>query len=138
MMRRRPGPALAATAAVALVLVGRWEGERHADAEVRGMRGVLAAVGPLGNSSLDAFRVSLVPFDCLLYRRGSNPYALELCIDERGRLVEALDRRSGSLRVWSLREDPDASPIRFDRAEVNRLLRRLGVPPGVDAGPRGQ
>ncbi len=101
------------------------------------MRSVLDAVGALDDPRLDSFRASLVPFDCLLYRRGSNRYALELCIDEDGRLVEALDRRRG-FHVWSLREEPSASTIRVDRAEVERLLRKLGVPPGVNQGMRGQ
>ena len=138
MTRGRTQLLAAALTALLLVAVGRWEADRHVDLEIDGMHRVLAAVGPLGNQSLDAYRVSLVPFDCLLYRRGANPYALELCADERGRLVEALDRRSGTLKVSSLREDPDASTIHIDRAEFNRLLRRLGVPKNVNAGPRGQ
>ena len=101
------------------------------------MRAVVRAVGSLDSPTLDSYRTGLVPFDCLLYRRGANPYALELCIDEQGRLVEALDRRHG-LRFWSLREEPQRSTIRFRRSEVERLLRKLGVPPGVNAGPRGQ
>ena len=101
------------------------------------MRAVVRAVGRLDSPTLDSYRAGLVPFDCLLYRRGANRYALELCIDEYGRLVEALDRRHG-LRFWSLREEPQRSTIRFDHAEVERLLRKLGVPSGVNQGPRGQ
>jgi hypothetical protein len=137
-LTRRASAAIAiVVAAVALVVIGRWERSRHIDDEVRGLRGVRAAVGPLDSPSLDSYRVSLVPFDCLLYRRGSNRYALELCIDEDGRLVEAFDRRNG-FHVWSLREEPTASTIRVDRQEVDRLLHKLGVPAGVDQGPRGQ
>ena len=137
-MTRRTAAALAVVvAAIALVVIGRWERSRHVADELRGLRAVRAAVGTLDSPSLDSYRVSLVPFDCLLYRRGSNRYALELCIDEQGRLVEAFDRRHG-FHVWSLREEPKASTIHVDRPEVQRLLRKLGVPPGVNQGPRGQ
>jgi hypothetical protein len=118
---------------VLIVLVGRWEGRRHERAENAGMRRVLALVGPLDNRSLDAYRIDIdFEFDCLLYRRGSNSVALELCFDRSGRVVEAIDRRSGKARISSLREHPEASTIRVDRAEVVRLLKRLGAPP-----PRG-
>ena len=127
----------AVVAAAALVAIGRWEHARHVDREARGLRGVLAAVGSLSAPSLDAYRVSLVPFDCLLYRRHANPFALELCVDSEGRVVEAFDRRRG-LKYWSLREDPESSPVRVDRRMFDRLLRRLGVPQGVNQGPRGQ
>jgi hypothetical protein len=137
-LTRRAAAALAVVAAaVALVVVGRWERSRHVSDQLHGLRAVRAEVGPLASPTLDSYRVSLVPFDCLLYRRGSNRYALELCIDEDGRLVEAFDRRRG-FHVWSLREEPTASTIRVDRHEVDRLLRKLGVPTGVDQGPRGQ
>lgn len=97
------------------------------------MRRVLALVGPLDNPSLDAYRIDIdFEFDCLLYRRGANRYALELCFDRAGRLAEAIDRRSGKPRISSLREHPEASTIRADRSEVVRLLKRLGAPP-----PRG-
>jgi hypothetical protein len=137
LTRRAPAAIAIVVAAVALVVIGRWERSRHVDNELRGLRDVRAAVGPLDNSSLDSYRVSLVPFDCLLYRRDSNRYALELCVDEDGRLVEAFDRRNG-FHVWSLREEPTASTVRVDRHKFDRMLRKLGVPPGVNQGPRGQ
>jgi hypothetical protein len=116
-----------------LVLVGRWEGRRHERAEVAGMRRVLALVGPIDNPTLNAYRIDIdFEFDCLLYRRGANRFALELCFDRSGRLAEAIDRRRGTSRIWSLREHPQASTIRVDRSEVVRLLKRLGAPP-----PRG-
>lgn len=140
MSPRRVAALAGAAVAFLLVLIpiGRWERTRHARDEVRGMRRVLAAVGPLDNPTLDAYRVGLVPFDCLVYKRGSNPYALELCIDPQGRLVETIDRRSGTPRIWSLREDPTRSTIRVDLSEVETLLRKLGVPAHVNQGPRGQ
>jgi hypothetical protein len=123
---------LAAGVAVVLVLlllipVGRWERQRRADDEIRGMRSVVAAVGSLDSPTLKGFRV-LAGFDCLLYERGDYDFALELCVDDEGRVVEAIDRRSGDPKIWSLRDDPTSSDVRVDRLAVNRLLLRMGVP----------
>lgn len=128
MSRRAAVLALAVVvAAAALVAIGRWEGDRRADEEMRGMAGVLAAIGPLDNGTLATFRY-LSEFQCLGYRRGENPVALEACFDPDGRVVEAFDRREGEASIWSLRDDPTASTLRVDRAEVDRLLVRMGVP----------
>jgi hypothetical protein len=120
----------ALVAVVVLVLAGRWEGDRHADEELGKMRRTLAAIGPLDGPSLSMYRIGVgFGFDCLLYRRGKNRFALEACIDRSGRVVETIDRRgSGDPRIASLREDPGASTIRVDRNLVDRLLRRLGAP----------
>jgi hypothetical protein len=113
---------------VALIPVGRWERQHRADREMRGMRGVIAAVGPLDNPTLKGFRI-LTNFDCLVYKRGTNLFALEVCVADDGRVVEAIDRRSGESKIWSLRDDPSRSDVRVDRREVNRLLLRMNVPP---------
>jgi hypothetical protein len=111
-----------------LVLVGRSEGRRHAREENRGIAGIRALVGPLDSPSLDRYRL-LPAFSCLLYERHANPFALELCVDADGRVVEAIDRRNRRKpRIYSLREDPSAATVRVDRAEVDRLLRRLEEP----------
>jgi len=114
--------------AAVLVLVGRWERAHRAHVQVRGIRHVLAEVGRLDARQLDAFRY-LTDFQCLLYRRGKNPFALELCIDSRGRVIEAIDRRGASPRIWSVRDDPGRSTVRVNRDEVDHLLVDLGVPP---------
>jgi hypothetical protein len=113
--------------AVALLLAGRWERGRHADSEVKGMKRVLAEVGPLDGPALSRFRY-LPQFQCLLYARGDDPFALEVCADARGRVIEAIDRRRTPPHIWSLREDPARSTLQLDRAEFDRLLLRLGLP----------
>jgi hypothetical protein len=118
--------AVLVTAAL-LVAIGRWERNRRADKEVRGMERVLVAIGPLDNATLKSFRF-LNDFQCLGYQRGKNPVALEVCLDAYGRVVEAFDRRRSEAKIWSLREDPKSSTLRRDRAEVDRLLVRMGVP----------
>jgi hypothetical protein len=111
---------------VGLAFVGDWERERRADEEMRGMAQVLAAVGSLDGPTLSAFRY-FEKFQCLAYRRDRNPVALELCVDAEGRVVEAIDRRSGEPKFWSLREDPTRSTVRVDRKEVDRLLDRMTI-----------
>ncbi|MFN2468597.1 MAG: hypothetical protein ABR521_10775 [Gaiellaceae bacterium] len=113
-----------------VIAVGRWERGRHVREELRGLRQIRQLVGPLDGPTLSAYRIGVaLRFDCLLYRRGGNRFALELCFDGRGRLVEAIDRRdSGDPTIASLREEPDASTIVVDRALVDRLLHRLGAP----------
>lgn len=110
-----------------LALLGNFERNRRGDTESHGMREVLAAVGKLDSPGLSGFRI-LVRFDCLVYKRGRNRFALEVCVDHRGRVVETIDRRSGEPRISSVRDDPGQSSVRVDLAEVNRLLRRMNVP----------
>ncbi len=113
--------------AVVLVAVGRLEGDRRAESAVAGMARTKTAIGTLESPSLSGYRV-LEDFDCLVYRRETNPFALELCIDGDGRVVETIERRGEDRRIHSLRDDPDASPLRVDRALVDRLLRMMGAP----------
>jgi hypothetical protein len=129
MSRRVAAAVLAAlVVAAALVAIGRWERAHRADEQVAGMRRVLERVGPLASPRLSAFRY-LKTFQCLLYERSGNPVALELCFAADGRLIEAIDRTGDDRpRIWSLRDDPSRSTIRVDRAEVDRLLVRMGVP----------
>jgi hypothetical protein len=122
-----------ALACVVLVLVGRWERGERAEDQSAGIREIAAAVGPLDNPSLTAYRY-FSAFQCLAYRRGRVRLALELCVDWDGRVVEAIDRRSGTPKIWSLRDDPIRSSVRVDRCETDRLLIRMGVPRGYLVG----
>ena len=107
-MKRRAALAAVAGAVVVLavlVVVGRHEGTRHARQENRKIEAIRRLVGPLDSRSLDAYRL-LPQFSCLLYERDGNRFALELCVDAQGRVVEAIDRRSRTPRIASLREAP--------------------------------
>lgn len=115
-----------AAALAALIAVGRFERSHEATREVHGFRIVERLIGPLDSPALSGYRV-LPGFDCLTYRRGGNVFALELCVDRTGRVVEAIDRRSFERRIWSLTFEPSASTARIDRAEVDRLLRKMGA-----------
>jgi hypothetical protein len=123
--RRASAIALGAIVVLGLLVpVGRWERARAAREEMAGMRQVQRLVGPLDSASLSGYRV-LPAFDCLTYRLGSNPFALELCFDPSGRLIETIDRRTLTRRISSLREDPTRSTIRVDPAVVHELLRMM-------------
>ena len=126
------GRSAALVAAALLVLavlvgVGRRERSREIRSQAAGLRKVAALVGPIDNRTLSGYRV-LPAFECLVYRRGPNRYALELCIDRAGRVVEAIDRREVDRKIWSLTFEPASSPVRLDRTEVDRLLARMGAP----------
>jgi hypothetical protein len=119
----------AAAGAVALliaVLLGRHERSEWAARQMRGMERIAQEVGPLDQPSLVGYRV-LPEFDCLVYRRGAEQYAVELCFDASGRLVEAIDRRPRDSLFYSVRADPSASTIVVDRARIDRLLRKMGA-----------
>lgn len=120
------GLAAAVVLLAALVAVGRWEGSRQARSQVRGMERVEALIGPLDSPSLSGYRI-LPGFDCLVYRRGANPFALELCADPQGRVVETIDRRRVDRKISDLHFDPGASTLRVDRRLVDRLLRKMGA-----------
>ena len=109
------------------VRFGRAERSDWAARQMRGMEQIAREIGPLDQRSLVGYRV-LPQFDCLVYRRGSDPYAVELCFDAAGRLVEAIDRRPRGTVFYSLRAEPSASTIVVDRARIDRLLRKMGAP----------
>jgi len=90
------------------------------------MSQIAGVIGPLESTSLSGYRI-FPAMDCLTYRRGSNAFALELCVDRAGRVVEAIDRRRPDRRIFSLRSEPTASTLRVDRARVERLLGRMGA-----------
>jgi hypothetical protein len=118
------GVLIAVGVLVVAALAGRWEKESWVDAEQRGMERVVHLVGPLDQRSLIGFRV-LPQFDCLVYRRGTELLALELCVDRTGHLIEAIDRRGGARRYYDLESDPGVASIRIDRGEVDRLLAKM-------------
>jgi hypothetical protein len=119
--------ALAAALVALVVAVGAWERKRRADEESRGIAAVLSSVERLDSPDLHGFRI-FVNFQCLVYERGRNEFALELCVDHEGRVVEAIDRLGAEPVVWSLRDDPSRSSVRVERATVERLLLRMNVP----------
>jgi hypothetical protein len=111
---------------VGLALLGRSERSRWVQAQVHGQQRIVRLVGPLDQRSLIGYRV-LPQFDCLVYRRGAELLALELCVDKQGKVVEAIDRRGGARRYYDLESDPGAATIQLDRGEIDRLLKKMGA-----------
>ena len=127
-MHRRRWTVAAVAVVVVLglfVVIGRWERSRWVRSQVHGMERVRTAIGPLDSPSLIGYRV-LPAFDCLVYKRGPNPYALELCVDRAGRVVQAIDRR-GTRAYYSVQAEPTASTFRVSRRTVDALLRKMGA-----------
>ena len=113
----------------ALVGIGILERAHRADDQSHALRRAVAEIGPLDSPQLDQYRYFSPQMQCLLYRRGRDPFALELCADTEGRVVETIDRRSAPKpQIHSLRDDPSRSDVRVDREEVTRLVHAMGVP----------
>ena len=128
MSRRRAIAGAAATVAflLALVPIGRWERQRSIDARLTGIQRVRAAIGPsLYGPNLSGFRIAR-PVDCLEYRAGSVIFARELCFDIDGRLIEAIDRRRATPKIWSVREEPSVARIDVAPIRLDRLIRQVG------------
>jgi hypothetical protein len=127
--RLRASLPVTATILLALVAVGIVERSDRAHDQSRAMARVVDEIGRLDSPQLDQYRYLSAQFQCLLYRRGPNPFALELCVDDDGRVVETVDRRTApNPRIHSLRDDPSRSTVRVDRGEVTRLLHSFGIP----------
>jgi len=105
------GVVVVLVAAIAVVALGRWEGARHADRENDGIERVYDAVGDLEGPTLEGFRF-LEEFQCLVYERDGRTFALELCVDWDGRVVEGIDRRGDDVEISSLREDAERARVR--------------------------
>ena len=107
-----------------LIVVGRWEGGQQARHEEHGIADVWAAVSSIVSPTLSGFRWSPT-LQCLDYRRNERPYALEICVDRSGRIVQASDRRTDDLRFYSLRFDRDAATVVAPETSITAAVRRL-------------
>lgn len=133
--------------AIACIPLGRWQAQRAVVADRHRIEHIADMVGPLSSRTPTAYRLAM--YDCLLYPIGHDVYALELCFDLHGRLVEAIDRaRVGHLpKVGTMRYDPAQAPIVVAPARLLTLFHRGGAlrgrglvggalpGPFVDAGP---
>lgn len=79
---------------------------------ILGRLGGLEGQGPTGHHTIGGL-------SCFVY--GARAY--ELCWDERGRLLEAIDRSGGRRRVWSLRQSPWDAQIVQPPGYLERLVR---------------
>lgn len=122
----------AAVALALLTVLGRWEYEWATRAQNRQMAATfrLATREGLDSPLLDAYRLA-EQFDCLLYRahayRHAYKYALELCFDPTGRLVETIDRRRSTDMIGSLRWEPSAATLRLSPRKLLSVFHAIGA-----------
>lgn len=120
--------AIAFAALVSLPFVGRWERNRNAAVQNRAMDAVFRRATSDGLVSRRLWRYRLNwSFDCLVYKAQSDPTAtsgLELCFDPRGRLIETIDRVSGTAHFGSLIEQPTLATL---TVPVPTLLRAFAA-----------
>ena len=137
-----------------LVPVGRWEHHRADAVTLSHMRALRTFAGPELERHLSGYRLSFT-FDCLLYSTLSNraapdslTFAVELCFDPNGRLVEAIDRRPAQVLFYSFLLQPNAPVLRVRLPTLIRAFHAAGalldvrrdapaLPVGFgDSGPR--
>lgn len=132
MSRRRWLLGLTVTAAVAvaagglalLVEVGRSEERRAAEETAREMEALFALVDEdVASRRLTGYRLG--PPICFSYLIGKDPWAIQLCFDGEGRLVETVDRRGQEDEYASLAYKPELSPIKVSPEEIAAVLRRI-------------
>jgi hypothetical protein len=109
-------------AAAILVAVGRSEGSTDVNATNARIQRTVALVGENMGARLNAYRPTPM-FGCFLYRFGAlNPYGVEICVDEQGRVVETIDRRNGAEHIASLRYEPSDARVRVDLPKLIAIL----------------
>lgn len=118
--------ATASALAALIVVVGRHE---HASELRRNLEGIALVRSLVGNRIGKAvnYRVSSNLY-CLLYSARRRVFALELCSDRHGRIVEAVDRRGTLPSFYSIAAEPRAANERIDLRLVSRLIAKLSAP----------
>lgn len=129
MRANRAAAATAALAAIAAAFFGgRWEENRAIEREQARIEAAFALVGgEIDAPTLSGYRVT--DLDCLYYDLEKRRYAVTLCFDAAGRLVESADRRGAEPTYSSVRLHPESAPATVDPNRVRALLRRIGAPP---------
>ena len=119
---------LSLVVAAALVAGGRWERSQAADSQNAKMHSVYEAVG----GSLTGRRITGYRYgdpNCLAYEEPPVVFALQLCFDAQGRLVETVDRRYGKPRYASLMWQPSLATFRVPPRRVLALMKQASAPP---------
>jgi hypothetical protein len=113
-----------AATAVVFAAVGLSEGHRFEDRQQRGIAATVALIGPLDAHEPTIYRQS-EGLTCLIYERSKRPYGLEVCVDGRGRVIEAANRLGDATVFWTLVRTPDEAELRVDRTLVDRLVKQV-------------
>jgi hypothetical protein len=115
----------AVVAAVAVTAAGLLGKHHEQNAMRRGIDEVRVAIGPSLTRPGPTDYLYSPGRTCLLYGAGGVAYALELCIDSQGRVVEAVDRRGSTPRFYSIVEEPGASPFRISPTLFASLVEKV-------------
>ena len=122
---------LALAVALVAIPVGRRERAREDAVQLARIAAVTQEVGPaIDNPTLSAYRAD-PGFLCLFYARGERYFALQVCYDAQGRLVETVDRRGATAVYGSVTYRPELAPLRVSTADVAGILLRHRVPETV-------
>ena len=131
MTSRRAQLVVAAAFVLLLVVavpLGRHERSRGYGVELGRIQAVRDLIGSkLDAPTLTAYRLAPASA-CLLYRSGPNYYALKLCFDPEGRLVESEDARRGYPVFGSVVFRPELARLRVPRGEIRAILLAHAVP----------
>lgn len=109
--------------ALAFVVVGRHERASERKWNLNGIAVIRYLVGTSVNHPV-SYRAS-PGLRCLIYKRNGRPFALELCVDPIGRIVEAVDRRGSVPRFYSVTSEPGVADDRLPSNTVDRLIARF-------------
>ena len=130
---RRAAVVIAGAVALLAVLafVGRWEGDHNVRAQNARMRVVWNAATSDGllSSRAKLYRLNEF-FDCIAYAPRGRPQdysAYELCFDRQGRLVQTIDRHSGTPVFSSVLEEPSRADLRVPVPVLYAGFKRLGI-----------
>lgn len=110
-------------AALVVVAIGRHERATERRYTLQGIANVRALIGNrIGKP--DDYRVGS-GLSCLIYPDHGRVFALELCIDAQGRVVEAADRRGSVSRFYTVVEEPAVADERLDPSFVVKKILAL-------------
>ena len=108
-------------AALVVVAIGRHERASERSYSLQGIANVRVLIGNRIGEPYD-YRVGS-GLSCLIYPDHGRFFALELCIDAQGRVVEAVDRRGSVSRFYTVVDEPGVADQRLDPAfVVKRIL----------------
>ena len=125
MRRALAWVAVVCVVAAGMVLLGRHERSTEQSYMLDRIANVRAAIGPSLTRPGPNNYVYDGALGCLLYADGGRSYALELCADPSGRIVEAWDRRGATTSVYSVAPDPGAARLRVAPSLFPSLIARV-------------
>lgn len=123
MRRWLPLAGIVVIASIALIVVGRQERSSEEAYQLEGIANVRTLIGTRIDQPAD-YRYGSGLW-CLIYPKGGRVFALELCVNGSGSLVEAVDRRGSVSRFYSVVDEPIVADTRLDPLFVREKILQL-------------